>query len=304
MRCQVSAILFACAIVASAMGADPDLKTWKKEQKAKEDAKDASAAKQSKMAAVDKVVSMLEDLQLQVVAEGEAEAETYDKFACFCKTTSKKKSEAISKGKDDKASLSADIKKLSKERDDLDDLIKKLSDEIEKAEKEMEKATKESDAALKVYKVNEADLSAALQGLKDAIAALKSSSKPSLLQLQGMSKTLKRAALMADALGLGGDETQKAASFFLQQSDSDVPVEMEDYKFHSSGIIGTLEKLQGDFRKEKASLDADEVKRVQKYNMFMQDRTDLVKAKTHEMEDSKKTKEQKIEDIGDRKSVV
>merc|ERR1719218_295389 len=75
------------------------------------------------MAAVNKVVSMLEDLQLQVLAEGEAEAATYNKFACFCKTTQKEKSKSIKTGKDDKASLSADIKKFSKQRDALDKKI-------------------------------------------------------------------------------------------------------------------------------------------------------------------------------------
>merc|ERR1719191_136714 len=82
------------------------------------------------MAAVDKVVSMLEDLQLQVLAEGEAEAATYNKFACFCKTTQKEKSESIKTGKDDKASLQADIEKYSKERDELDKQIADLKDAI------------------------------------------------------------------------------------------------------------------------------------------------------------------------------
>merc|ERR1719181_2310555 len=248
------------------------------------------------MAAVNKVASMLEDLQLQVLAEGEAEAATYNKFACFCKTTQKEKSDAIKTGKDDKASLSADIKKLSKERDDLDTKISALKDDIKKAEDAMKKATEKSDAALKVYTTNDADLKAALYALTEAIKVLKSSKTPSLVQLQTIGKTVQRAALMADALGLGGVGVQKAATFFLQQGD--VPVEMEDYKFHSSGIIDTLEKLLNDFRKTKADVDADEVKRVQEYNMFIQDRTDLVKAKTAEMEEAKKTREQKIEDIG------
>merc|ERR1719263_242580 len=73
---------------------------------------------------------------------------------------------------------------------------------------------------------------------------------------------------------------------------------MEDYKFHSSSIIETLEGLLGDFRKTKADVDADEVERVQKYDMFMQDKTDFVKAKTLAMEDAKSEREQKIEDIG------
>merc|ERR1719333_595014 len=248
------------------------------------------------MAAVDKVVSMLEDLQLQVLAEGEAEAATYNKFACFCKTTQKEKSEAIKTGKDDKASLSADIKKLSKERDDLDDKIADLQDKIKKAETAMKKATDKSDAALAVYKTNEADLKAALYALTEAIKVLKSSKTPSLLELQSIGKTVQRAALMADALGLEGAGVHKAATFFLQQGD--VPVEMEDYKFHSSSIIETLEGLLNDFRKTKAGVDADEVQRVQEYDMFMQDKTDFVKAKTLAMEEAKKLRDQKIEDIG------
>merc|ERR1719327_1425452 len=248
------------------------------------------------MAAVDKVITMLEDLQLQVLAEGEAEAATYNKFACFCKTTQKDKSEAIKTGKDDKASLSADIKKLSKERDDLDDKIAQLQEDIKKAEDEMDKATKKSDASLKEYQVNEADLKTALYALTEAIKVLKSSKTPSLVQLQSVGKTMQEAALMADALGLGGAQVQKAATFFLQQGD--VPVEMEDYKFHSSSIIETLEGLLNDFRKTKAGVDADEVQRVQEYDMFMQDKTDFVKAKTLALAEAKATREQTIADIG------
>merc|ERR1719353_395721 len=247
------------------------------------------------MAAVDKVVSMLEDLQLQVLAEVEAEAATYNKFACFCKTTQKEKSEAIKTGKSEKESLSADIKKFSKQRDDLDTKIGKLQAAIKKAEDKMDKATKKSDAALAVYKTNEADMKAALYALTEAIKVLKSSKTPSLVELQSIGKTVQQAALLADALGLGGAKVQKAVAF-LQQGD--VPVEMEDYKFHSSSIIETLEGLLNDFRKTKADIDADEVERVQKYDMFMQDKTDFVKAKTLAMNQAKKTRDQKIEDIG------
>merc|ERR1719162_645235 len=160
----------------------------------------------------------------------------------------------------------------------------------------MQKATKKSNAALAVYTTNAADMTAALASLNEAIKVLKGSNKPSLLELQAIGKTVQRAALMADALGLGGEGVQKAATFFLQQGD--VPVEMEDYKFHSGGIIQMLEKLLGDFRKEKSGVDADEVKRVQAHTIFTQDKTDFVKAKTLEMEQAKKDRDGKIEDIG------
>jgi len=295
-----TAVVFIFAIVAGSAvdAADPDYKTWKKGQAADKEADEAAAAKQAKMAAVDKVVSMLEDLQAQILAEGEAEAATYNKFSCFCKTTQKAKTESIATGKDDKESLTADIKKLSKERDDLDKKIAKLAAAIKAAEKAMEKATKKSDAALAVYKTNEADMKAALYALTEAIKVLKSSKTPSLAQLKSIGQTVKQATLMAEVLGFGGEAVEKANTFFLQQGSGDVPVEMEDYKFHSSGIIETLEKLLGDFRKTKADVDADETQRVQEYNIFIQKKTDFVKAKTLALEEAKKTRDEKIENIG------
>merc|ERR1719491_1302316 len=194
--------LLACAAVTGTVAPRPDNKQWKADQQAKADNKTAATADEAKMAAVNKVVSMLEDLQAQVLAEGEAEAATYNKFACFCKTTQNDKSDSIKTGKDDKSSLSADIAKYSKQRDALDKKITGLEDDIEKAEKAMKTATEKSDAELAVYRTNEADLESALASLTEATKFLKSSDSPSLLQLQSVGKTVQQAALMADALGL------------------------------------------------------------------------------------------------------
>jgi hypothetical protein len=288
-------VIFALAVCAAADEPRPSYGEYKEGQKNISNTADAEAAKQAKMAAVDKVISMLEDLQLQVLAEGEAEAATYNKFACFCKTTQKDKTQAIEKGKEDKEDLSAEIEALQKKRDALDKEIASLIKDIKKTEKEMKAATAKSDAAHKVYQVNEADLDAALYALKNAIEVLKKSETPSLVELQSISKTMQQASLLADALGLGGADVQKAATFFLQQSD--VPVEFEDYKFHSAGIIETMEKLLDSFRKTKADVDADEVQRVQEYDALMQEKTDHVKAQTLAMEQAKKEKAQTIADI-------
>jgi len=95
---------------------------------------------------------------------------------------------------------------------------------------------------------------------------------------------------------MGLKTAQSPALVFLQGAPD---VEMEDYKFHSSGIVDTLEKLTADFEDEKNKVDAAEVQRVQEFNMEKQTHTDLVKAKTKELNDSKDTKDQKVEDIAE-----
>jgi hypothetical protein len=72
---------------------------------------------------VEKVVSMLEDLQTQVVVEGKAEAKTYDKFACFCKDMSEDKTEAIKEGSDRVAKLEASIGSLNSFRNQQEQTI-------------------------------------------------------------------------------------------------------------------------------------------------------------------------------------
>merc|ERR1719420_2584169 len=225
------------------------------------------------MSAVDKVIALLEELQAKVMSEGEEEAKTYNKFACFCKDTTAEKTESIEKGQDEKESLTATIGELSAKRDELDAKIEGLVKEIKEAEAAMKAAAEQRAKTLAEYEKNEADLSGAIQ-------VLKASKTPSLLQLQSVAKTVRKAALMAEALGLGGATAQRAVAMLLQETPE---VPMQDYDFHSDGIIETLEKLLKDFGNEKAEIDAAEVKSVAEHDAFMQEKTDFVKRKNAEL---------------------
>merc|ERR1719183_3390335 len=74
---------------------------------------------------------------------------------------------------------------------------------------------------------------------------------------------------------------------------------MEDYKFHSGDIIEMLEKLERSFRDTKADTDAEEVKSVAEFDALMQKETDITKAKNAELDEAKKTKARKIEEIAE-----
>ena len=68
------------------VAARPTLDEYKQGKQDEKDAEAAAAAKEAKMAAVNKVITMLEDLSSQVLAEGEKEAALFDEFMCYCKT--------------------------------------------------------------------------------------------------------------------------------------------------------------------------------------------------------------------------
>jgi outer membrane murein-binding lipoprotein Lpp/FtsZ-binding cell division protein ZapB len=270
----------------------PNYTQWKDNKAASIAEANAAASRKAKMAAVDKVVSLLEDLTQKVLSEGESEARTYNKFACFCQETTQEKTSAVGKGSDEKTSLSTTIGDLENQRDGCDENIRTLLGDIKAAELTMKQLTETRKSNLAIYEQNDADLIGAIEAIEGATKVLKASGKPSFAQVQAISRTLQFATAMAEALGVG------TTSLELLQSLGGIPeVPMEDYKFHSTSIIDTLEGLMADFRAEKNELDAEEVRSVTAFKGAMQTETDTLKRKNIELDDERRTKSQKHEEI-------
>jgi len=289
------AAMVACQFDAAAGARRPTYGEWKNASANVTAEAAARVAKQKKMAAVNKVVTLLEDLQAQVLAEGEKEAATYNEFACFCKDTTDEKSDAIQKAQGEMTVLDAEIGGLESKRTGLDASIERLTGEIKAKELAMQQAQDERAKENQVYNVNAADLQAALDALDGAIKSLKASKAPSLAQIRTVQGTVRTAALLADALGLDGQAVQSVAALFLQQAP-DVPT--EDYKFHSGSIIATLEKLLADFRAKKVEVDKAEVQALAAHDKDMQAKTHVVKTKTAELEEAREHKTEATADIG------
>mmetsp|Transcript_117765 Transcript_117765/g.203833 ORF Transcript_117765/g.203833 Transcript_117765/m.203833 type:complete len:770 (-) Transcript_117765:47-2356(-) len=276
----------------------PTYKEYKTGLEAEANTTKAATAKQKKMSAVDKVIELMKSLTAKVVAEGNDEAKTYNEFACFCKTTQKEKTESIQEGEDSSASLSSEIESLASHRDTLDSTIASLIQNIKTNEKQMAEETEKRHETNKVYAVDEADLSAAISALEGAINAMKASKTgaASLVQVQSLQKTLQTAMLLADSLGLIPAKHREIAALFLQNGAAQPPpeVEMESYKFHSDSIIETLETLLKSFTAKKIEVDKEEVKSVKNYDVFMQEKTDLVQDLNNDLDMSKQKREEKI----------
>jgi len=288
-----SALVLVAMVVAAHAAAPaprPTMSDWKKVQEEKKIAAGGAAAKESKMAAVNKVTELLKGLREQVLAEGEQEATMYNEFACFCKDTTSNKNAAIIAGKDRVNVLTTEINSLRADRDRLDTTIQGLTNDIKTAEATQAelKSTRASD--LKEYSANAQDLTMALESLEGAIEALKASKAPTPSLLE----TIKKAALTADALGVSSSTLVQRAVAFVQQAPA---VEMENYKYHSDDIIETLEKLLDDFRQEKSEVDTAEVKSVSEYEKAYQNEQDLIEMKTTQLGEAKEERQARVEDI-------
>merc|ERR1719265_2064066 len=115
----------------------------------------------------------------------------------------------------------------------------------------------------------------------------------SLAQIRSVIKTVRRATLLADALGVSNPKSIQAVTSLLQQPE----VPMEDYTFHSEHIIEILEDLKKDFTDTKNQLDAEEVKSVAAHDAFMQGKTTEKKNAETSLDKAKKAKAATIAEI-------
>merc|ERR1719482_1950349 len=90
-----------------------------------------------------KVIEMLEALKKEVTLAGDAEAKTYDKFACFCKSTTDEKLSTIEDLDDEKKSLEAAIGDKAAHREELDLKMAAMMKTIQGAENTMKDLTSE-----------------------------------------------------------------------------------------------------------------------------------------------------------------
>jgi len=201
---------------------------------------------------VERVLTLLEDLQKQVQEEGVAEAETYDKFACFCKDKSNAKVDSIATREADVKTLTADLKQLAAEHTELKADIKALHDDLAVFEADLKKMTEIREQEKAVYEAEHADATAAVSALSAAIKHIEGSKS-----LMSVKSDVQKTLALAEALNIPVKGGPAAVTMMLEQPEMpEVPE--EDYTFHSGGIIDTLNDLQKKFEARKEDLMKEE----------------------------------------------
>lgn len=203
-----------------------------------------SAVQSSSVTPVEKVIELLERLHKKVTEAGQAEAQTYDTFACFCRDTTATKSNAITSGKDTIEQLSANIEDNSANAKSLQLENAKTVKNIDETKATIDGLEKELEGLRAEYAASNADLSAAILAIEKAIESLEAGKPTTLLQY----------ALLVKAVALLQERQRSSALSQLHRLQS---VPETDYEYHSNDIIATLQSLLKTFQDRKSEEDED-----------------------------------------------
>lgn len=87
------------------------------------------------------VICLLEEMKAEVEADGKAAAETYEKFACWCKETTESKKASIKQNEDDIDTHAADMEDYAASKALKETELAELKAGKEKAMKDLEDET-------------------------------------------------------------------------------------------------------------------------------------------------------------------
>jgi len=249
---------------------------------------------------IQKVLSMLSDLETKIIKEGAEAQKTYDEFSEWCEDRSKNLGFEIKTGKKDVEESKAIIESSTADIASLEAKIEELADAITVDEADLKAATEIRAEEAKTFKATEKDLVETIDTLERAILILEKEMKKggaAMVQMQKAGNNLAKAlSVMVDASMIANSDVDKLTAF-VQSSESDSDSEDETgapaaaaYEGHAGGIIETLEGLLEKAKGSLAEARSKETANTQNFAMLKQSLEDEIKYANKDMSDAKKSK--------------
>jgi len=198
------------------------------------------AATETSVNPIRKVVTLMQEMQKEVEAEGETEKELFEKFMCYCKGND----EALKKQAADAAAaaeaLTAKVESESGEKKQVDQDLKQAKTDRADAKADLEKASKLRSKEAAAYAESSADATANLEATGKAIVSLEKGMGGAFLQTEAGSKLKDVVASFADSMLESSDKELMAS--FLEQTG--------DYAPQSGQIVGILKNMKDEMEKD------------------------------------------------------
>merc|ERR1719265_2113419 len=190
-----------------------------------------------------KVVTLMQNMQKEIEAEGEKEKELHEKFMCYCKTTSAELTKAEEDAKAKIEELSAKLKAEEAEKSQIGQELIDHKKDREGAKQDLEEATALRSKEAAEFSATKADLDTNIAAMGSAIPALeKGMSGAVLLQTPAFRRIrqLVTSSPNMDALD------QRDVMAFLDAGNGD-----SSYSPGTGQIIGILKQMKEELKASK-----------------------------------------------------
>jgi len=221
-----------------------------------------------------KVVTMLQNMQKKVTAEGEKETALFEKYMCYCKNSGGDLSKSIGDANTKIPQVGSDIKEAEAKNAQLKEDLKQHQVDRSAAKAAVADATalRNKEAGEYAKEANEASANIAM--LNGAVTAIEKGMSGAFLQTRGASKLLR---LVADSKDMEEDDRQTLKAF-LQNSQS------TEYAPASGQITGILKTMHDEMAKGFAEAKAEEDAAIQSFDELVAAKTKEINALTHALE--------------------
>jgi chromosome segregation ATPase len=220
-----------------------------------------------------KVVTMLEKMTKKVEAEGEKEADLFQKYMCYCKNGASTLGASITENNAKVPETQSNIEKTEAEKVQLEaDLDKARTDRVA-AKSTMEKAQSIRDKDAATFAALKAEADANINALTKAVKAV-DSGMAGFLQTSAAQAVRKVMASFDSRLG---DADRQDLAAFLQGNSN--------YSPSGGEISGILKQINSDMQKDLADATSTEKDSVKTFEELMAAKTKEVNALTQAIEE-------------------
>jgi len=198
-----------------------------------------------------KVVTLLQDMQKEIEAEGEKEKDLFDKFMCYCDGNTDGMSKAAEDAGQKITELNSQLEAQKAEKSQLDQELIQHKTDRESAKKDLATATAIRNKEHAQYVEDTGDSKANLEALSGAIAALEKG-MGSFMQMSKSSTA--RLTSMVQASGEIDGEERSTLLALLEGKQNP----FGDYSAQSGEIVGMLKAMKDEMDKDLGGIVAAE----------------------------------------------
>jgi len=256
---------------------------------------------------VEKVVELIKELKTKIEADGAIEQKTYDKFACWCETTTQRKADAIDAGKKLIGTTTTTILTLKGAIAVLATEIAEHEADIAKNNEEMKKLTGIREKENSDYQQDKAYMETALGSLHQAIEVLSGAGTGGDMGLLSVAAKVRSAVLNSPKLSALSASNTKLLKAFLED-----PADYYDkkaqakasYSPQSATVTGILKDMYDTFAADLEKSNQDESNAQQGFEEVIDEKTKKNKVLQGMVTDKSAQKAEKSQQLAENEQLL